>query len=58
MPRIENDKCTKCNTCVKICPTKAIEINNKKLHIMDNKCILCYRCEKICKFDSIKTKGD
>ena len=60
MPRIENDKCTKCNICVKICPTEAIEINNKKLHIIDNKCILCYRCEKICKFDSIKikTKGD
>lgn len=60
MPGIENDKCTKCNICLKICPTEAIEINNKKLNIIGSKCILCYRCEKICKFDSvkIKTKGD
>ena len=60
MPGIENYKCTKCNICLKICPTEAIEINNKKLNIIGSKCILCYRCEKICKFDSvkIKTKGD
>lgn len=60
MPDIETHKCTNCNICVNKCPTEAIEINNKKLHIIDRKCILCYQCEKVCKFDSIKikTKGD
>ena len=56
MPEIDNNKCTDCNICMKICPTEAIDLNNKKLHIIDTKCILCYQCEKVCKFDSVKIK--
>lgn len=60
MPDIDNYKCTKCNICVNICPTEAIEIKNNMLSIIGSKCILCYQCEKICKFDSVKiiTKDD
>lgn len=56
MPRIDDNTCTKCNICKEICPTEAIEINNKKYYINDNKCILCYQCENSCKHDSIKVK--
>ncbi|HQC25801.1 MAG: hydrogenase subunit EhaP [Candidatus Methanofastidiosum methylothiophilum] len=54
MPKIDNNTCTNCNICKNICPTEAIELNNKRLQIVDSRCILCYECEKICKFDSVK----
>ncbi len=56
LPEIDQSSCTNCNLCKKICPTGAIELNNKNLYIKGSKCILCYQCEKECKSDSIKMK--
>ena len=53
MPKIDQSTCTNCILCMKVCPTEAIELNNKKLYINGKKCILCYQCEKECKLDSI-----
>lgn len=56
MPNINNLKCKYCNICIKICPTKAIELNDNELSINEDDCILCYHCEKVCNYDSIEIK--
>jgi len=49
-------KCTNCNTCIKICPEKAITANNKKLVFDYKKCIRCYCCSEMCQYGAIDLK--
>jgi uncharacterized protein (DUF362 family)/Pyruvate/2-oxoacid:ferredoxin oxidoreductase delta subunit len=55
IPVMSKKKCTKCMTCIKACPVKAIEL--KVIPIVDKtKCILCLCCNELCPEDAVKIK--
>jgi NADH-quinone oxidoreductase subunit F len=48
------DSCVGCLICKKVCPTKAISGELKKLHVIDqSKCTHCGECHKACRVDAI-----
>jgi uncharacterized Fe-S center protein len=52
-PVVYEQKCTGCGECEKICPTKAIRIENHKSVIDGLKCIGCASCIAVCPFLAI-----
>ncbi len=44
----EGDICKKCYSCVRSCPTKAIEVHDGKADIIDRLCISCGYCIDMC----------
>jgi uncharacterized Fe-S center protein len=52
-PKINQDKCKVCLTCLKNCPAKAIILIEKKVNIDQNKCIGCGECIVICPHQAI-----
>jgi len=52
--RIIPGKCTGCQRCVAVCPTKAITGPRSEVHNLDpEKCIKCRSCYEVCRFDAI-----
>ena len=52
--RIIPERCTGCQMCVKVCPTKAIIGPRAQVHNLDQaKCIKCRACYEICRFDAV-----
>jgi NADH-quinone oxidoreductase subunit F len=48
------DSCVGCLICLKVCPTKAITGELKKVHVIDqSKCTHCGECHKVCRVDAI-----
>jgi NADH-quinone oxidoreductase subunit F len=48
------DSCVGCLICAKVCPTKAISGELKKVHVIDqSKCTHCGECHKACRTDAI-----
>ncbi len=47
-PVPDKAKCTLCKTCEKHCPSKAITILKRDLHIDYEKCIRCFCCIEMC----------
>ena len=48
------DSCVGCLLCAKVCPTKAITGELKKVHVLDqSKCTHCGECHKVCRVDAI-----
>jgi NADH-quinone oxidoreductase subunit F len=48
------DSCIGCLMCAKVCPTKAITGELKKVHVLDqSKCTHCGECHKACRVDAI-----
>jgi len=46
-PETDADKCTQCNLCVEVCPTKAIDPENVS-KIDKWQCMICFACIKNC----------
>jgi len=53
--RIDENKCTACGRCKKVCPSDAIVGEKKVAHTIDpDKCIRCGSCVSVCVFDAIE----
>ena len=50
--------CIKCGTCIKVCPTGAISIEENKFKINLRKCMFCGNCTYYCPVKAIKTTQD
>ncbi len=42
------EMCKKCYSCVRVCPTKAIEVHGGQANIIEGKCISCGHCVPRC----------
>ena len=52
--RVIPEKCTGCQSCVRVCPTKAITGPRSEPHNIDESlCIKCRACYEACRFDAI-----
>ncbi|MBF0552715.1 MAG: electron transfer flavoprotein subunit alpha [Deltaproteobacteria bacterium] len=49
---IEDNKCTGCRKCAKVCPYGAVEVQGERAVLKDN-CIECGVCLRSCKFGAI-----
>ncbi len=57
-PRVFEEKCRGCRSCIKECGQEAIYIQeNGKAHIDVDKCVGCGRCIGRCNFDAIANKN-
>jgi DNA-directed RNA polymerase subunit D len=46
---VDEDRCTDCAECVKVCPRDVFAIEDGKLRVVDvNACTICGECEKAC----------
>jgi len=53
---INEENCTGCGACLRVCPQGVISGKKKKPHqILIDKCIKCGACFEVCKFDAIVT---
>lgn len=46
--QIEDAKCVGCGRCVKVCPQKALYMEDQKSHLDVSKCIGCFECITVC----------
>jgi NAD-dependent dihydropyrimidine dehydrogenase PreA subunit len=47
--RLNQENCTNCGMCVKVCPHEVFEMINKKVHIVGREfCMECGACKKNC----------
>ncbi|MEN6485658.1 MAG: NADH-quinone oxidoreductase subunit NuoF [Syntrophobacteraceae bacterium] len=51
---VNNENCTQCGSCAKVCPTEAITWRKKEFAVIDrNKCVKCRACILSCRFHAI-----
>jgi ferredoxin len=54
LTRLEKNeqKCTRCGVCKRVCPTQATDVFDKKGgDVTESRCILCARCVEICPYE-------
>jgi iron only hydrogenase large subunit-like protein len=51
--RVDEKTCIGCIACMKVCPTKAIRLRDKKAHVNFAKCIDCGACLRVCPTNAI-----
>lgn len=52
--RVIKEKCTGCESCVRVCPTGAITGPRSEPHNLDpTKCIKCRSCYEVCRYEAI-----
>ncbi len=55
---ILEDNCSGCTACVRVCPTEAIRVRNRKAQIDPNRCVDCGKCVEACEFHAIIPGSD
>lgn len=57
----DEQKCTKCGVCKRVCPTQATQVYDKKGgDVTESRCMLCARCVEMCPYEealSLKVAG-
>ena len=55
---LNEDRCTGCTACIKVCPTEAIRISRSKAVIYNDRCIDCGRCVSVCPHHAYSVRSD
>lgn len=55
---LEQDLCKGCTTCIRLCPTQAIRVQNGKAKIIRERCIDCGECVRRCPYHAKKVVSD
>ncbi len=56
-PKINPEKCIACQTCVRACPMKCIEVKKDTAYNIDySKCITCFCCHELCPYKAVDLK--
>ena len=55
-PRINLNKCKRCNMCVESCPVQAIDKDTKQINY--DACIDCMCCHELCMFKAVELKNN
>jgi len=54
--RKNEEKCTKCGVCKRVCPTQATQVYDKKGgDVTESRCMLCTRCVEMCPYEGVLT---
>jgi uncharacterized Fe-S center protein len=53
-PTFDRDKCTGCGTCVRHCPTEALELESKKVKFNPGECVSCAECIAFCEYGAVR----
>lgn len=51
--RIIKEKCIGCVACMRVCPTRAIRVHQRKARIIDEFCIDCGECLRVCPHQAV-----
>lgn len=55
---LNEDRCTGCTACIKVCPTEAIRVTRSKAVIYNDRCIDCGRCVSVCPHHAYSVRSD
>jgi Fe-S-cluster-containing dehydrogenase component len=52
------DKCIECTACCSVCPTGALSVSRKTMHVSfdHDKCIACELCIPVCPYEAVQIK--
>lgn len=52
--KVDQDNCTSCNACLRVCPAGAVDKEGRTYDIVKKDCILCMDCSRACKGSHIR----
>lgn len=55
---LNENRCTGCTACIKVCPTEAIRVTRSKAVIYNDRCIDCGRCVSVCPHHAYSVRSD
>ncbi|HHV71897.1 MAG TPA: DUF362 domain-containing protein [Clostridia bacterium] len=55
-PNFIAERCTRCRTCINVCPPKALKLEDGKIKIDRKVCIKCYCCQELCPENAVEIK--